>query len=192
VTIATFQLARFEVSNRLYHWLADRGGIDLPPDPGFPGMESYLFDFPDYPAVNLNATEAERAAAVIGCRLPTAAEWEYAASLDLEGYVFSQYPWGPLDPVNAGFPANFLAEDEWESRALDGFACTAPVGSYPLSGHGLTDMAGNVAEWTQPVLSVCKVKGGSWISPAEDLLIGATQDIHPSDRSWYTGFRLAR
>jgi formylglycine-generating enzyme required for sulfatase activity len=192
VTVETFQLARFEVTNRLYRWLADRGGIDLPPDPGFHGMEPYLFEYPDHPVLNLSAREAERAAAVIGCRLPTAAEWEYAATLDLEGDLFSQYPWGSLDPVDAGFPANFLAGDQWESRSLDGFPYTAPVGSYPLTASGFAELAGNAAEWTLPVLSVCKVKGGSWVCTAEQLLTGATRDLHPSDRSWFTGFRLAR
>ncbi len=190
--IETFELARYEVSNRLFHWLADRGDVDLPPDPGFTGMESYLFEYPDHPVVNVNAREAKLAAAVIGCRLPTAAEWEYAASGDLEGDVFSQYPWGILDPVHAGYPVNYMADDEWEARALDGFPATAPAGSFPLSGSGLADLAGNVSEWTYPVLSVCKVKGGSWVSPAEELLIGFTRHIHPSDRSWYIGFRLAR
>ena len=192
MVIGTFHIARFEVTNRLYHWLADRGSFDLPPDPGFQGMDSYLFTFPDHPVVNVSALDAERAAAVIGCRLPTAAEWEYAASRDVEGYVFSQYPWGQLDPVDAGFPANFLAEDTWETRGLDGYNATAPVGSFPLSGTGIADLAGNVSEWTYPVLSVCKVKGGSWVSHTEDLLIGSTRDMHPSDRSWFTGFRLAR
>jgi formylglycine-generating enzyme required for sulfatase activity len=190
--IETFDLARYEVSNRLFYWLADKGDVDLPPDPFFPGMEFYLFEYPDYPVVNLNAREAELAASVIGCRLPTAAEWEYAASLGIEGDLFSLYPWGTLDPVDAGYPVNYLAEDEWETRALDGFPATAPIGSFPLSGSGLADLAGNVSEWTHPILSVCKVKGGSWISPADKLTIGSSQDIHPNDRSWYIGFRLAR
>ena len=192
IDIGTFQISRFEVTNRLYYWLAMRSGTSLPPDPGFPGVEDYLFGCPDCPVVNVSAVEAGEAAASIGCRLPTAAEWEYAASLGLTGNVFRQYPWGSLRPVDAGFPANFMAGDEWDSRGLDGFTATAPVGSYPLTGPGLADMAGNVAEWTLPVLSVCRVEGGSWASPSEDLTIGAFRDMHPSDRSWLTGFRLAR
>jgi len=192
VNLEAFEIARFEVSNRLYYWLADRGGLDIPPDPGFPEMDSYLFEYPDNPVVNLSATEAGNAATVIGCRLPTPAEWEYAATIGLTGAPFRQYPWGQIEPQLAEYPANYLAGDDWDTRTLDGFAATAPVGSYPLSPIGLADLAGNVSEWTYPLFSICMVKGGSWVSQAEDLMTGSTLIMQPGDRTWSTGFRLAR
>jgi formylglycine-generating enzyme required for sulfatase activity len=190
VTFSPFRLGRYEVTNRLYYSLAAEGGINLPPDPDFVGMTDYLFDFPDYPVVNVSAIEAGKAAAVLGGRLPTLAEWEYAASLDVSGDPFEQYPWGILEPVDAGFPANFLAGGEWETRALDGYAWTAPVDSFPLTGTGFACQAGNVSEWTLSTDSMTLHCGGAWSSPAERITIGSHSALAPGDRARHVGFRI--
>lgn len=191
VDISPFRLGRYEVTNRLYYSLAAEGGINLPPDPGFVGMTDYLIDFPGYPVVNVSAIEAEKAAALLGGRLPTLAEWEYAASLDVSGAPFEQYPWGILAPVDAGFPANFLAGEEgWETRALDGYAWTAPVDSFPLTGSGFACQAGNVSEWTLSTDSMTLHCGGAWSSPAERITIGSHSSLAPGDRARHVGFRI--
>ena len=79
-------------------------------------------------------------------RLPSEAEWEFAARGGLDG---AEYSWG-----NEFTPAGRYMANTWQgefpirNEKLDGFEWTAPVGSFPPNGFGLHDMAGNVWEWT--------------------------------------------
>lgn len=78
--------------------------------------------------------------------LPTEAEWERAARGGLEGAVFT---WGNEESPNGRAMANtWQGRFPWENLEIDGFAGTSPVGSFPPNGYGLSDMAGNVWEWT--------------------------------------------
>lgn len=191
VEISDFRMGRYEVTNRLYYHLAEEADISLPPDPEFSGMEGYLYDFPDYPVVNVSLEEAVMAAAQLGGRLPTRAEWQYAASLGLTGDIGRQYPWGILDPPEAEYPANYLAGDEWETRGLDGYLWTAPVDSFPLTDAGFACLSGNVSEWTMaPLDSLVHVCGGAWLSPSEEITIGAAVPLAPGDRARHIGFRV--
>lgn len=188
--IRGFRLGRYEVTNRLFFNLADAAGIELPPDPVFSGMEKYLFNYPDYPVVNVSMDEAASAAAEMGGRLPTQAEWEYAASLGVSGDISGQYPWGPLDPADAEYPANYLAGDEWDTRGLDGYLWTAPVDSFTLTDAGFACQAGNVAEWTMSADSLAPVCGGAWLSPSDDITIRSVKYLAPGDRARHIGFRI--
>ncbi len=194
VEVQSFQLQKTEVSNRLYRYLADQSGLPRPADPGFPGMDSYFYEFPDYPVVNISAGKAESAASFIGARLPTRDEWEYAASLELTGSIAGQYPWGGLSPEEVpGIPANYMALDDWEQRDVDGFLYTAPCGSYPLSNGGLADMAGNAAEMVFCTSdSSIHIMGGSWAQVEHAMTLGFKRLIGHGDIAWYTGFRMAK
>lgn len=81
-------------------------------------------------------------------KLPTEAQWEYAARGKLQ---MAQFPWG--DALPDGDKANYADKNtdfEWRDRdADDGFKYVAPVGTYKLNGFGLYDMAGNVLEWVR-------------------------------------------
>jgi formylglycine-generating enzyme required for sulfatase activity len=79
-------------------------------------------------------------------RLPTEAEWEFAARGGLEG---ARFAWGDEHEPGGKPAANtWQGEFPWQNLKLDGFEGTAPVGSFAPNGYGLYDMCGNTWEWT--------------------------------------------
>ena len=101
---------------------------------------------PDHPVVHVAFEDAEAYARWAGKELPTEAEWECAARGGLDG---AEFVWGDTFQPNGRHMANtWQGPFPWRNFVEDGYAGTAPVGSYPPNRFGLHEMAGNVWEWT--------------------------------------------
>ena len=162
----------------------------------------------NYPITYVSWYDAMNFLRWCGLRLPTEAEWEKAfrGGIYLDGdrtkgvknpLPGRKYPWGNEPPGAGG-----VCRCNYDG-AQDGFDYTAPVGSFDEfnSPYGVSDMAGNVAEWTLDWYSTSyhvgldgfrMVRGGSWmaVSAACDAITGATQ--LPLKESSIMGFRAAK
>ncbi|MEA3212834.1 MAG: hypothetical protein QOE70_5891 [Chthoniobacter sp.] len=202
VTQGCFYMARFPVTNAQYEAF----------DPVHRNKRAPWAD-DKHPVVYVSSRDAESYCRWLSSkegrkyRLPTEAEWEYAA----RGQEGRTFPWGQR--LDAGCYANFADQRTnfvWRDPAIDdGFAETAPVGSYPkgASPFGIEDLAGNVFEWCLDCFEAYKgrdrtnprgttgglkrnYRGGSWKSRAGSLRASARAYNLPDYSSNDVGFRV--
>jgi len=137
ITVKGFWLGKFEVTNAQYaRFLKGMGADESRHEPSYWGEKGY--DDPQQPVVGVTWRNAMAYCKWAGARLPTEAEWEYAAAA---GAKQLKYPTatGEIGHDLANFQGK-QGKDEWEGPA--------PVGQFPPSPLGLYDMAGNAWEWT--------------------------------------------
>lgn len=224
VTVSDFSMSRFQVTNAQYAAFIKATGYETPWEPK--GWTGYMAKYPNHPVVNVSWYDAKAytdwLSGLTGetYRLPTEAEWEYAARA---GHKGQRYVWGDkwdnkaanISTWRMGYVPDRDGWKEWwdgqGEQMSKSQVMTTRAGSFPPNGWGFYDLVGNVWEWTNdwfqqdyyktsprenpmgPETADEKVlRGASWYNKP-DVAWTATRDRYaPTVRLDYNGFRVVK
>jgi sulfatase modifying factor 1 len=186
VVIAPFWLMRNEVTVDQYAECVRAGECSVPAAAGACNWEKPGRGI--HPVNGVSHQEAKDFCARAGGRLPSEAEWEFAAR---SGGQNCSYPWG-LEPATC---KHAVMNDPAKEGKGCGFEGTRPVCGKPwgYTRQGLCDMAGNVFEWVEGTSNGSRnLRGGSWETGPAALRVSRRDWKDPGGRYCDVGFRCAR
>jgi len=204
VCISAFKMDVYEVTNVQYKTCVDAGSCTSQGNSSSFSRSSYYGNsaYDNYPVIEVNWRQAKAYCEWTGGRLPTEAEWEYAARGGLSGKT---YPWGDDSPICTLGATNGAQYNSCSPGD------TIEVGSFAPNGYGLYDMAGNVLEWVNdwnddnyystspmqdpqgPSSGTYPVsRGGSWYNYIDILRVAHRLSLDLSSQFQTLGFRCAK
>lgn len=195
ITLSPYKMSKHLITFEQYDAFCEATGREKPDDMGWGRGKR--------PVMNVNWHDARAFAEWVGARLPTEAEWEYAARAGTDTPFYTGMC---LDTRQANFNGNYPYAD---CSAGEFRRKTTPVGSFDANPWGLYDMHGNLWQWcsdwyddypgksqtnpTGPETGTDRVyRGGSWGSYAADCRSAYRYDAPPSYKSSLIGFRVVR
>lgn len=164
------------------------------------GPNSSIDGKDNFPVAHVSWYDANAYANYYGKRLPTEAEWEFAARGGLKNNIYS---WGN-ERVNSGKPKcnSWNGDFPFYNSKADGFELAAPVKSFSPNGFGLYDMAGNVWEWCSDDYKINQkktgekiIRGGSFLcndSYCSGFRVSAKMETSPETSLQHLGFRCVK
>lgn len=204
-----FEIYAWPVTNGEYEACVDAGHCTAPAaGAASHGYGSGAGNDPDRPVVAVNWQQASDFCAWVGGRLPTEAEWEYAARSGTE----TRFPWGDtLDCDDANYTTSTNWSWDTEPGAFQCEGATLPGRSYAANAWGLFDVVGQVAEWVRdwyqmdyymespthdpqgPASGSLRVRrNADWSSGAWHVRVAHRLGVDPSSQWVSTGFRCVR
>ncbi len=199
-------MGKYEVTQGQYEAVTGQNPSKFKQGPDYP-VEQVTWEEAKEFCRRLTAALPDELKARLGFRLPTDAEWSVAVGLpeepgrtpkEKDGKIDNLFPWGAQwpPPKGAGNYRDQSARQKYPGRPIiegydDGYAETAPVGSFQPNQHGLYDLGGNVWEWCEDWYDNDKVyrvlRGASWRNYVRGILLASCRSYYGPGSRYYDG-----